>query len=195
MGGGMGMYRIGFLLLLATPSLLAQEPLMAARWSPYWAGAGLGVVIALSFLIANKPIGFSSSYAQLAANISKLLHGGKSRERYFQNEVQPGFGWELMLFLGAIIGAALAAWLSHSWELTMVDDRWVAMTGWTTWWSRGIVAFLGGILLAFGARWAGGCTSGHGLSGTAQLVVSSWLAAFCFFAGGVGFALLFDALI
>jgi hypothetical protein len=36
-----------------------------------------------------------------------------------------------------------------------------------------------------GARWAGGCTSGHGISGTLQLAVSSWLAAAAFFAGGI----------
>jgi len=44
---------------------------------------------------------------------------------------------------------------------------------------------LGGIIMGFGARWAGGCTSGHGISGTLQLAVSSWLAAICFFAGGI----------
>jgi hypothetical protein len=39
--------------------------------------------------------------------------------------------------------------------------------------------------LGLGARWAGGCTSGHGISGTLQLAVSSWVAAGCFFAGGI----------
>jgi len=41
-----------------------------------------------------------------------------------------------------------------------------------------------------GARWAGGCTSGHGISGTLQLAVSSWLAVICFFVGGIATALL-----
>jgi uncharacterized membrane protein YedE/YeeE len=40
---------------------------------------------------------------------------------------------------------------------------------------RYAAAFLGGFLLLFGARLAGGCTSGHGISGTLQLGVSSWL--------------------
>jgi uncharacterized protein len=47
------------------------------------------------------------------------------------------------------------------------------------------VALAGGILLGLGARWAGGCTSGHGISGTLQLSVASWVAAACFFAGGI----------
>lgn len=45
-------------------------------------------------------------------------------------------------------------------------------------------AFAGGVLMAFGARLAGGCTSGHGISGTLQLNVASWIAVICFFVGG-----------
>ena len=48
-----------------------------------------------------------------------------------------------------------------------------------------MAALIGGILIGLGARWAGGCTSGHGISGTMQLAVSSWLAVVCFFIGGV----------
>jgi hypothetical protein len=44
--------------------------------------------------------------------------------------------------------------------------------------------------MGIGARWAGGCTSGHGISGTLQLAVSSWLAVLCFFAGGVATAMI-----
>jgi len=41
------------------------------------------------------------------------------------------------------------------------------------------------MIMGLGARWAGGCTSGHGISGTLQLSVASWVAAICFFAGGI----------
>ena len=44
--------------------------------------------------------------------------------------------------------------------------------------------------MAFGARMAGGCTSGHGISGTLQLSVGSWIAVVCFFVGGIATALL-----
>jgi uncharacterized membrane protein YedE/YeeE len=53
-----------------------------------------------------------------------------------------------------------------------------------------MVAFIGGVVLGIGARWADGCTSGHGISGTLQLVVSSWVAVICFFIGGVATAFL-----
>ncbi len=39
--------------------------------------------------------------------------------------------------------------------------------------------------MAFGARLAGGCTSGHGISGALQLSVASWLSLACFLIGGV----------
>jgi uncharacterized membrane protein YedE/YeeE len=55
---------------------------------------------------------------------------------------------------------------------------------------RAAVAFGGGILMAFGARLAGGCTSGHGISGTLQLNVASWIAVICFFIGGIAVAML-----
>ena len=47
------------------------------------------------------------------------------------------------------------------------------------------VALIGGILMGLGARWAGGCTSGHGISGTLQLSLASWIAVICFFASGI----------
>ncbi|NLG27672.1 MAG: YeeE/YedE family protein, partial [Chloroflexi bacterium] len=48
-----------------------------------------------------------------------------------------------------------------------------------------VVALVGGVFLGLGARWADGCTSGHGISGTLQLAVSSWISAICFFIGGI----------
>jgi len=54
---------------------------------------------------------------------------------------------------------------------------------------RAIITFAGGMLMAFGARLAGGCTSGHGISGTLQLNLASWIAVICIFIGGVGVAI------
>ncbi|MGM0401034.1 MAG: YeeE/YedE thiosulfate transporter family protein, partial [Chloroflexota bacterium] len=50
---------------------------------------------------------------------------------------------------------------------------------------RVIVALVGGVCIGFGARWADGCTSGHGISGTLQLTISSWISTICFFIGGI----------
>ena len=52
------------------------------------------------------------------------------------------------------------------------------------------MAFIAGFLMLFGARLADGCTSGHGLSGTAQLAVGSMVAVAAMFAGGIATAML-----
>lgn len=51
-------------------------------------------------------------------------------------------------------------------------------------------AILGGVSMVFGARMAGGCTSGHGISGMSTLSVSSIVTVASIFAGGIGFTAL-----
>ena len=53
---------------------------------------------------------------------------------------------------------------------------------------RMMAAFWGGAILLYGARMAGGCTSGHGISGTLQLAVSGWVFFAAMFAAGIGTA-------
>ena len=89
-----------------------------------------------------------------------------------------------MLVAGIAVGAFAAAWLSGSLEAVSVPQLWSESFGDSSV-LRFAAAFAGGALVAFGARWAGGCTSGHGISGTLQLNVASWIALVCFFAGGV----------
>jgi hypothetical protein len=50
---------------------------------------------------------------------------------------------------------------------------------------RWLAAFAGGAIMGFGARWARGCTSGHGISGTLQLAVSSWMVTVALFISGI----------
>ena len=49
--------------------------------------------------------------------------------------------------------------------------------------------FVAGLFIGFGTRLAGGCTSGHGISGALQLSVGSWIALICFFLGGIAIAM------
>lgn len=48
-----------------------------------------------------------------------------------------------------------------------------------------LILFIGGLLVGFGARYAGGCTSGHAISGLSALQISSLIAVIGFFAGGL----------
>jgi len=91
--------------------------------------------------------------------------------------------------LGVVIGAFISSLVSGSFEFTWVPDRWAKAFGPSPW-LRLIGAFIGGILMGIGSRWAGGCTSGHGISGALQLAVSSWIAVSGMFAGGIATAFL-----
>jgi uncharacterized membrane protein YedE/YeeE len=94
-----------------------------------------------------------------------------------------------MLVIGIVVGSFISAKLSNQFEWQAVPSLWEASFG-SSVLLRLVVAFAGGAVLGLGSRWAGGCTSGHGISGTMQLAVSSWIATMCFFVGGVAVAML-----
>jgi uncharacterized membrane protein YedE/YeeE len=79
--------------------------------------------------------------------------------------------------------------ISGDFQWQWVPPLWAASFG-NAVWPRLLAAIAGGIFLGFGSRWAGGCTSGHGISGTLQLTVVSWISAIFFFIGGIAAAML-----
>jgi uncharacterized protein len=89
-----------------------------------------------------------------------------------------------MLVAGVVAGAFLAAWTGGEITGRWLPPMWVERFG-DAIWLRLLVGFVGGGLMAFGARMAGGCTSGHGISGALQLSVGSWIALAAFFVAGV----------
>lgn len=166
-----------------------MEWLTMQRWSPYLVGAGIGVLSWLTFLLSNKPLGCSTAFARTSGMIERLLRGPKVEKRAYYRKFAPVIDWEWVLVLGVFLGALISALTSGTFRLTLEHGYWVSHFG-SAPVPRLAAALLGGILMGFGARWAGGCTSGHGISGTLQMAVSSWIAAICFFAGGIGAAFL-----
>ncbi len=182
-------------LALLPLSAVAAGPALDARnypgpaWSPYVVGAGIGVLSWLTFYFSDKPIGASSFYATVAGLIGKLFARKHTEElAYFKTE-PPTANWEFIFVLAAMGGALIAALTGGEFVNEWVPPMWSARFG-DSIALRGGVAFAGGGLMAFGARLAGGCTSGHGISGTMQLNVASWIAVVCFFIGGVAVAML-----
>jgi len=154
-------------------------------WSPYAVGIGIGLLSWLSFLISGKPIATSTTFARTGGMIEEMITGDKARQRPYYKKIKLQVNWQWMLVLGVVIGAFLSAiisgdfqagvWVPSLWALAFGDSALL----------RVLVAVAGGIILGFGARFAGGCTSGHGISGTLQLAVSSWISAIFFFVGGI----------
>lgn len=201
---GIAISVFGLFLLTTTSIALAQgnvdSPLVRPEsgllgflylksWSPYAAGIGIGVLSWFAFLLSDHPLGVSTAYARSSGMIETAIRGGKAKNRPYYQRFAPEIDWEWMLLIGLIIGAALSALLSGDFAWRFLPEVWRLHFG-EGWFLRWLTAFAGGTIMGIGARWANGCTSGHALSGTMQLVVSSWVAAFGIFFGGVITALL-----
>jgi len=91
---------------------------------------------------------------------------------------------EWMLVVGLILGAWLATRLSRTTLRVAIPEMWRERFG-SARFLRFATAGLGGFLFLFGARLAGGCTSGHLLSGLSQLAFSSAVFAVCVFSTGI----------
>ncbi len=165
-----------------------MDLLTAPRWSPYLAGAGIGILSWLAFLLLDKPIGCSTAFARTSGMIEKLFRGSSVDQKEYYVKFPAVIDWEWMLVAGVLIGAFLSALASGQFSIEWTPSRWVAAFGATPA-KRWVVALSGGFLMGLGSRWAGGCTSGHGISGTLQMAVSSWLSAICFFIGGIAAAM------
>jgi len=154
------------------------------QWSPYFVGASIGVLNLLAFGLSDRPIGCSTAYSRISGMIERLFRGNIVEEKAYYKKFKPMVEWEGMLLAGVLIGAFISASLSGQFQIEAVPSVWDDRFGPDVT-VRLISALFGGMIVGFGARLAGGCTSGHGISGTPQLALSSWVALVCFFLGGV----------
>jgi len=150
--------------------------LRAKTWNAYVAGAGLGLTVAASEALFGRPLAASGAFDKLGAYLGRALF---PTSPYYRYVMRPEIGWQVWLMLGVLAGAFTSAKLAG-----VARRRWLPDTGWTERFGtrrsvRLLVAFLGAVLVQFGADVAGGCTSGLAISGGAVLSP----AAFTFMAG------------
>lgn len=155
------------------------------RWNPYGVGAGLGVLSWMAFAVLDKPLGISTALSSLSGGCALPVMGseGVAANAYWAKHPLAWDGGMLFLlatFFGGLV--SVGACRGFRWE--KVPAVWAARFGPVPA-RRWLVSFLGGVIIMFGARMAGGCTSGHGISGTLQLAVSSWVFFLTMFAAGV----------
>lgn len=154
------------------------------RWSPYAAGALIGLLSWFAFLSVDKPIGVSTALARTAGMVERAAAADHVAANPYFKKFPPVVDWEWMLVVGLALGAFVSSRLSGDLPLRELPDLWRRRFGA----SKGVrygLAFGGGVLLMVGARVAGGCTSGHGISGCLQLALSGWLFFACIFASGL----------
>lgn len=138
------------------------------RW-PFWiGGAAIAGFVLLFLLAAKRPLGVSTGFEDAC---DAVTNPASARS------------WRLPFLAGIVIGGAVAAMLAGGFSFTtdmgMFDTLLSASLP-----VKAAVLTAGGVLIGFGTRLAGGCTSGHGIVGMAQLAPSSLISTAAFMGAG-----------
>ena len=145
------------------------------------AGVSLGLLLTLATYLVS-PLGVSTQFVVTDAialhSISPEMAEGNTYLAKYGTKQDWGVGYGWMLVFGMLIGAAVTSRvLGHkqpAQDKGSMPQLWATRFG-PSQIKRLSAAFVGGLLLLFGARLAGGCTSGHMISGISQLAVGSFV--------------------
>jgi len=161
----------------------------ADGWSPYIAGALVGVLAIASVYLTtvymgkSTYIGASTTFVRAAGFAVQGVDPVHVAENAYYLKERVKLDWQFLLVIGIFFGALLSSTTDKSFKLESVPDIWRDQFGPSIVY-RALSAFIGGIIAMMGARLADGCPSGHGLSGMMQLSVSSFVALALFFGFG-----------
>ena len=167
---------IGIIFIAGAMWLHKKEGTSSLKW--LYSGIALAILDPIVFLtsVSSRPIGASTTYPYVGDLLVGLTEG-----IYF-NKIQTPGNWELIFLFGALLAGLVFSLVRKDFKLTLIYPSWEASRG-NSASGRVIWAFIGGFILVFGARMAGGCTSGHILSGGMQVAVSSLVFAVFVFVG------------
>ncbi|MCP4547884.1 MAG: YeeE/YedE family protein [bacterium] len=155
--------------------------------NPYLGGVLLGVVLFLAFFLTGNGLGASGGMNRVVVCVQDLFAPDHvDRTPYLLNmaggEKNPLDHSLVYVMIGAILGGAASGLIhgrtrpeTNKGPGISVKQRWA-------------LAFIGGAIMGYGARFARGCTSGQALSGGASLSAGSWLLMFCIFGSAYGLA-------
>ena len=148
---GLLMVAIGYVLEYLIPS--KNESIEKNNWSPVFCGIGIGLLQLFFMIFLEKSLGISTGFSVITGQLYRI----KSLQSFVSPLKSFTYGKEnLVTFLfsfGAILGSFLCSYSSNQFPL---DSQYGA---------KFTTSFLGGFFLLLGARCAGGCTSGQGISG------------------------------
>lgn len=170
---------------------------LSQPWPWYVSGALIGLTIPFLLWVGNKSLGISSSMRHMCA----IAAPGKIP--FFQYNWRD-HSWNLIFVAGLVLGGTIGGFLlggngdvaisaatkADLGELGITDFTGLMpkeLFGWENLFSiHGLVFLvLGGFLVGFGTRYAGGCTSGHAIFGLSSLQWPSLVATLSFFVGGI----------
>ena len=159
--------------------------------NPYLAGIGLGLVLLAAFVIMGRGLGASGAFSSTLAWLTNLVAPAHAQANEYLGEyigdgsTHPLKAWLVFEVIGVAAGALLSGILAGRARLAVEKGPRVTTA------IRLACAFAGGMLMAFGAHLARGCTSGQALTGGALLNVGSWAFMLMVFVGGYAVAWFF----
>ncbi len=158
-----------------------------AYTNPYLAGILLGVVLFAAFFLTGSGLGASGGMNRLLVFVEDaIVPGHVDRTPYLLEmaggDLNPLDSWVVFVTVGAILGGFVSGWIHGRFRVETNRGPGVPVR------VRWLMAFIGGSLMGYGARFARGCTSGQALSGGSVLSVGSWAFMFAVFGGAYGLA-------
>lgn len=155
------------------------------------AGISLGLLLIIATALV-KPLGVSTQFvvtdAAVAHRVAPEFAEGNEYLAKYGEKTDWGIGYGWMLVIGMFVGGGITHLLLKNKQPEIDKGSMPAM--WTEKFGsshakRYASSFAGGLLLLFGARLAGGCTSGHMISGISQLALSSFLFGIATFGAAI----------
>lgn len=166
-------------------TLLARDTTSTVKafWPTWLAGIALGLVLLLTFVLTGHGLGASGAAVNLVAGLALALAPAATEANGYLGPLvakgNPLASWMSWEIVGVAAGAFASAFLAGRARVQIDGARSVGAR------ERLLKAFLGGCIAGFGARVAGGCTSGLGLSGSATLGIAAFVFLGLFFATGL----------
>lgn len=170
--------------------------LLTGPW--HWAVSGIGIVMVMFLLTW---MGTKFGVSTIFENLCTLGGAGKKFD-YLNIDLQ-GSGWRFAFVIGSVVGGAIAGMWMMPQPLEISEATLTHLSqdyGWSYPQGGGllpdqffnlgnlkaiVITLAGGFLVGFGARYAGGCTSGHAITGMSHLQLPSFLTVIGFFLGGL----------
>ncbi len=158
-------------------------------WNPYIAGVAIGLIIIASFVVTGRGLGAIGAFNGVLASVVHALAPDHALSNpvysaYISGVDHPLKDWVVIEIAGVCLGGLISGLFSGRFKFEVIKGPRISNL------TRLLLAFSGGMLMAFAAKFTRGCTSGLALSGGSVQSPGAWLFMISVFVGGYSIAFL-----
>ncbi|MBF0345244.1 MAG: YeeE/YedE family protein [Nitrospirae bacterium] len=159
-------------------------------WWPVIVGIGFALLEVTSFYISKRPLGASRGYTVIGSIIEYVLFPKHAAKVSYWQQYEPYIEWTMAMLVGIVLGSFISSVSSGEFKLRLVPEMWRLTKG-PSKLKRWYWAFIGGLMVGFGARMAMGCTLGMLIAGVIQLSPAGFIFMMSLWMGGANMTVLF----